>query len=309
MNLYLSKDIVSNLEYDNDMIAVYVALKCIYYSERNDMYVSDNMLAYELTGDTEPTRYFKQHIHNGIEQLAKANIITVINKVGKSEYVIDAAKLNEDDYFVIITREEVRKIFSIQGKTDKFALLRYFIMMMITINSTDYIADENGKVKNRFVGYMPTTYLASLVGIPETIGIDYTAILEQIELIYVYRHNKYLHQDGEIRSICNHYGRYADAKYIKQFAEQYETTSGVITNDKQVLQKKGNNSRSLTQKYNALCNGKKYPIDTIYEIWKFTKEHNKNLNKDDDTYRSEDVFVPFLMELKEMQQKKRWLTK
>jgi hypothetical protein len=229
--IYVSKRITSNLELDNNVIGAYVALRSLYTSEKEIMYVSDNMLCYELTGNKPFTRYFKESVHDGLAVLIDTGLVKVIETVSKTEYILDLSDLfissvkatDEGDYYTIIYPDEIYKIFNLEGKTDKFALCRYFIQMLGTINFNEgiYVGSGGGtEMISNFVGYMTSEYLAKITGISNDIGLNYTSILEELELVYVYRHDKYIHKDGTIKSFTNHYGRYEDAEHIVQFAKE-----------------------------------------------------------------------------------------
>lgn len=316
MDIYLSKTVCSNLELDNETIGAYIALRSLYNVNKPIMYVTYNMLCYELFGSAKFTKYFKQSIHNGLVNLINFGLVSVVEEIGKSEYILDLSKLhigtvNETkEYYQIVTLDEIHKIFNLEGKTDKFALCRYFIQMLSTINfEMGIYIDAIGNEYRNFVGFMTQDYLAQITGITTDSVIVYNDILEKEKLVYIYRHNNYICDNGSIKSFTNHYGRYKDAEYIKKFAMQYEETNGIVSEEAKLVKKKSNNGRSLMQKYNALCNGKDYSVREVEEIYNYV--HAKNLalveNVEDeeerfiiaqsmDGYKSEEVFEYYLDE-------------
>lgn len=308
MNIYLSKTICSNLELNNETIGVYVALRSLYRTDKSAVYISDNMLCYELLGATNFTRYFKQSVHDGLMNLIDSGLISVVAAIGKSEYILDLSQLHidnckeakntEKNFYVTVSMDEIHRIFAAEGKTDKFSLCRYFIQLIGSINFSQSIYIGTGSVTkriNNFVGYMTTEYLAKISGISKDIGINYTSILENLKLIYVYRHDSYIHEDGVIKSLPNHYGRYQDSAHIKEFAVQYETQTNFFSDATNLIKKQNNKGRSLSQKYNALCNGKEYTIEEIKEIYEYIHAKNLTIQENSDcNYKSEEVFAAYV---------------
>ena len=70
MDIYLNKEIIENLDLTNYDIAVYVALRSIYVSAREEFYISVRMIAYELFGCKIP-RSATDHIKQSISHLAE----------------------------------------------------------------------------------------------------------------------------------------------------------------------------------------------------------------------------------------------
>lgn len=277
MDIFIKKDILHDKRIDSSTMATYIAMRSIYTMQRSTQYVTVDMLCYELCGDTSYTKYMKQAINKGINTLAEIGYITILQTIGKSDYVIDMDGIffdTNDEFFVVIANTEINKIFSLTGNIDKFGLLRYFACMIGTINNKDFIytMDFEDGALNNFVGYQTLKVLSGLSGIPEKTCISYNSILESLALVYIYRHEKYS-TDGEIKSLNNHYGRRCYAKYIKQFALEYEDSLG---DSKRIIKakKEANEKRSMTQKYNAFLNGAEYSDDELIDL--YTQIHSFN---------------------------------
>ena len=272
LDIFIGKNVLNNKDLSNSVIATYIALRSIYNQKKDCYYINPSMLCFELFGNSSYTRYTKESITEGLVALELLGLIKTVEDISKTETIYDLSALfiDEEEYYVILRSDEIHSICNLDERVDKFGVLRYFACMIGTIdyNSHIYIGSGSGcESVNNFVGYMTQDYLASLCGIPTTTIINYNRILEENELIYIYRHNSYRTEEGSIKSICNHYGRYENAEYIIQFAEQYEDVTG---GDNIIRAKKdANYRRSMTQKYHALCNGKEYSETEVKEI----KEH------------------------------------
>lgn len=303
MNIYIKKDILCNNDLDNATIGTYIALRIIYSLNRPVQYITDNMLCYELCGNSSYTRYMRQAITSGLDKLNELNLISIKEKVGK-DYIIDMSNLffdTDEDYYVILADTEIHTVFGLTGNTDKFALLRYFACMISTINNKDFVytRDFEDGVLNNFVGYMKIEYISSLAGIPKQSAITYNKTLEDLGLIFIYRHEKYCSEDGEIKSLANHYGRKCYEKYIEQFATEYEQTLG---ESKAIIEAKkdANNRRSLTQKYNAFMNDAEYSEEEVFDLYVHILKHNGKYQKIIDGSMDQEIIAKAEKEIKDV---------
>ena len=224
-NIYLSNDIINDLELSDVEIAVYVALRSIYSSIRNTQFVSYNMIAYELFGHSDYTTTAHQYITNGLNNLIKRGLVSVVKKLSKTEFELDMSKLffdsDDNEYYTVIKRDEVHKIMNIQNKMDKFKLLRYFITCLRTLCRT-----QGTDIKKGIVGFMPQEYLCELMGVSFDTNfkllLQYNKVLEDNKIMYIYHHQNVRRTvKGQIHSLPNHYGRYEDMDEIIKYATNY----------------------------------------------------------------------------------------
>lgn len=225
-NIYLSNDIINDLELSDVEVAVYIALRSIYTSMRNTQFVSYNMIAYELFGHSDYTNTAHQYITNGLNSLIKRDLVSVVKKLSRTEFELDLSKLffdfdTDGEYYTIIKRDEVHKIMNIQNKMDKFKLLRYFTTCLRTLCRT-----QGTDVKKGIVGFMPQEYLCELMGVSFDTNfkllLQYNKVLEDNKIMYIYHHqNMRRTVKGQIHSLPNHYGRYEDMDEIIKYATNY----------------------------------------------------------------------------------------
>ena len=207
--------------------AVYVALRSIYISKRTTQFVSYNMLAYELFGHSDYTTTAHRHISNGLNNLIKKGLVSVVNNLSKTEFELDMNKLyfdfdDDGEYYTVIKRDEVHKIMNIENKMDKFKLLRYFITCLRTLCRT-----QGTKIKKGIVGFMPIEYLCDLMGVSFDTNfkllLQYNKVLEDNKIMYIYHHQNMRRTiKGQVHSLPNHYGRYEDMDEIIKYATSYE---------------------------------------------------------------------------------------
>lgn len=298
MDIYLSNNIIGDLNYTDSEIAVYVALKSIYVSSRDYQVVSYNMIAYELYANKDIRNSFYESVKKAFLDLVSKNIVSVIFDLSTTEFVVDLKQLYFDgnknkEYYTVVRDNEVHTIMNINNKMNKFKLLRYYITCLRTLSRTQGIySDYYGNRKINFVGFMTQEYLCYETNIKyrsnKKLIQQYNDILEQSKILYVHRHTKMKRDKitGQFKSFTNHYGRYEDKEEIIKFALQYEKECGV--NDEIVQSEKANNKRRNSARYNLLCWDfdkyvNEYSNDDLIAIYKQISHDNKLIEKELET--------------------------
>lgn len=260
-------------------LATYTALLSLIRDE--EMYIlctTPDILCYQLTNKLCNSRRFRESISVGLDELL--NFKYILSKYEKKNHlVLDCSKLHlsDNDFFTIITHEEVLKIFQIET-TNGFSLLRYFIYLIGTISSSIDVWLDAVQHKTRVVGNLTIDYISKLSGISERSVIEYNKILENAGLLYIYRQKDFLLNEtsGEITTLPNAYGRPLDKIYIDTFAlNQQKNKESYKWVDNNI--KKANTKRRLAQMFLQLSkgNGEKYSRDDIFEIYKYVISENK----------------------------------
>ena len=227
--IFLKREIIESENLTEKGVSVYVALRRIMQKDINEYFTSYNMIAYQLTGVGKNKRAMIDSVKEGLQELIDKNLVSVIEKIGINEFVLELSQIHlnaEENCFTKIEEEEVRKIFSIENKTDKIKLLRYFAALVGTFNNAE------GYSK---VGYMAQDYFVCRNIISRSQVYVMTKVLEDNDLIFVYRSGKMIiNVDGSIKKITNCYGRAKDEQFITNFGRQHEKTCG-LTDEKKVV--------------------------------------------------------------------------
>ena len=285
MDIYLNKEIIENLDLTNYDIAVYVALRSMYVSTKEEFYISVRMIAYELFGCKIPQRGIN-HIKESISHLAEYGLFEIVSSLSGSEFIINGKNLHletynnrtkEGSFFTVVDSDEVKQIMSMDIGKAKYPLLRFFLNVLGTFNRSQGVYDGLGTAIQNFVGYMGQDYIGGLSGINRCVVEDYFEILEEAKILYVYRHDKVQRQDGgQIKSLTNHYGRYADRASILDFALQYEDSLfGTSPADR------ANEKRSMMAKYGFILKDPekylpKYSDAELIEIYQYVCDRHKS---------------------------------
>lgn len=286
MEIFLRKKVIEDVNINNDGLAVYVALRKLMNKDEKEYFVSYNMIAYSLYGNTDYGRRFLDHIKYGLQNLIDMELIKVVSTIGKTEFICDLSKLffstdnvaETKDYFIKIYTDEVHKIM--QSNKDKFNLLKCFIH---TVGSMDYKAKVYIDIayQNVEVGYMTQDYLGSLCGMVQVDYYKYSVELENIGVLYVKR-NEDFYLDGDIpKRLINCYGRPSDKELIDKYADKYAEMKDSVKfkSGRNVNLKKTNHKKSLAMKYNAIVGGKRYSDAETKEIYEYCLAANKNYEK------------------------------
>lgn len=214
MQLWLREDIYKDSNLSVYGLSAYCAIRSLITNEETTNLVTTlEILSYQLTGTLKSSRRFYETLKIGLDELIENKIITKVEEY-KKHYLIDCKNLfitEDNQYFTIITFEEMRKIFQIKN-TNGFLLLKYFVFLVDSISSSVDVYLDAFQHKNRVVGKMTFNYLMKVSGLSKKSIIDYTKALENAELIYINRSNDFLlnEENGEISRLPNIYGRPED---------------------------------------------------------------------------------------------------
>ena len=279
ITLLIPEKLIFDNTFSNYSLAVYCVLRTLSQPTQLPIQcVTQEQVEFYLTGQLSNRRRMNDYIKCGINELVENHIIEK-NDIVQKHFILDCTNLctNESqEHFVIITFEEVKKIFNVEN-TNNFLLLKYFCSLIWTISSKITVYLENGEYKNRVVGNFTIDYLSELSGIGVRTIIEYNKILEEIGLIYIYRQEDFvLDKENNIKRLNNIYGRASDIEYITTFAKNqqkhYESYRYLENNNK-----KANNKRRLAQMYQQLLKerGEKYTEKDIIEIYNYVIEQNQ----------------------------------
>lgn len=246
------------------VIAVLNYLQC-----SKHQYVSTSIIeiGFHLTGRwldiRGKARRLYEGIREGLQLLIKNNIVKVFSQNG-DYYVLYDENLSVDpvnEKFVVIYSNEMQKIF--QESNKPFAVFRFFVLLIGTLNvrTKEWHMSQDGMAVN-------WEYSKSTVN-------GYFTQLEDMKLVYVYRHNK-RRTDGTYRKINNSYGRYEDKEKIISEAESYAELIATEEDFKEL------DRRSIKMRYNSFRKGgKKYEnnLPLIIELYSDCVLYNKSLEK------------------------------
>lgn len=284
ITLLIPKSISESREYSDYALTTYCLLQELSVpTQLSIQCVTCNQLAYYLTGKVSQQRNkITDYIKCGINELDEKGII-IKQKEFSKHYILDCNNLwinTDSGNFTKIYFNEVQQIFKIKN-INNFALLRYFIFVIGTLNWNITVYLPNGEYKNGVVGNFTIDYLAKKTGISKRSAIEYNKILEKEKLLYVYRQKDFVvDEENNIKSLSNIYGRYCDMEYVEAFAnnqKEYKKSYRYIKNNQEIT----NNKRRLAQMYQQLLKGKreKYTEKQITDIYKYVISENQKYER------------------------------
>ena len=286
ITLFVPKSITEDSHFSNYAIAVYCVLQALYTSAyMENICITSQQIAYMLTENMDCFKRKHQisnHIQCGLDELLENSIVSKKDEYQKY-YILDCANLwvdTEKNYFSSMTCNKLKIIFHVNN-TNNFLLLRYYITIIGTISNTIKVYLPNGNYKTGVVGNLTLDYLAELAGISTRSVIEYNKLLEELGLLYVYRHEDFtINKDDGIRRLSNVYGKPVDQEYIDKFAanqQQYQETYKY----RESKLEKANNKRRLAQMYQQILkgNGEKYSREEIVEIYSYVISENEKYER------------------------------
>lgn len=247
MDIFLDSKIITDDTLSSNAIAAYTALRMIQNLNTNQYYVNIKLLTFQLTDDIVLSRKYMERLSDGLNELIVNKYIEVITNKADKDYILDISNLiinnysdgsKERNFFIIIESDEIHKIMNLDSRLDKFSVLRYFMCMLSTINYNATYYDVMGNAYNNFVGFMTNDYIGSLCGVTSYTTYDkYNHLLEDNEMIYIYRHNILIRDEkGQLKNPPNHYGRYKDKELIVGYSvnrENFELGEDIV--DKKLM--------------------------------------------------------------------------
>lgn len=279
MKLFIEESIYKDQNISVYGLSVYCALKTLIITEENkNIYVTTELLAYQLTRSIHCQRRFLDYIRTGLNELIDLQIIKKTDEKSK-HYVFDCSKLfidTEKQHFTIIESEELLTIFRIKT-ANNFMLLKYFIYLMGTISSSIDVWLDAYDHRNRVIGNLTIDRISHISNTPERTIIEYNKLLEENNLLYVHRAEDFIidKSNGSITRFKNIYGRPVDKIYIDAFAAQQKKYKQSYIYKENTIED-ANRKRSYAQKYNWLCKGydKKYSLEQIRDIYEYVLTEN-----------------------------------
>ena len=288
-NLFLNKDLVTGNSLTVDGVLAYTALRIIIdesiplYNQTNTVdCVSVNRLAYALVGDMDYEKVLIDSLVRGLTEMASAEYITIrkdLSTKASYEYVLDLSNMwldTDKDKFIIVSPNEVYKIMTCKEvMKKKISMLKYFMALVSTF---DWSLDSK-------IGHMSQQFIADQADNSVRTCQRYNEILEEMEMIFVYKSNDKVRINDKLKQIKNCYSRFADKGICEQYASNYENMYGT---QHKIVQSKKNKAqadvnRRLGAIYNQICFGNTdYDEETIKAVYKYIVNKNKSLQEEID---------------------------
>ena len=262
MKLFLEKKLNKN----NKETAILAILNGIYSKKYNLLSTSVCLIGYEMTGrflksSSRKERTIIEGIRDAICSLMDKGIIEIIDQ-NNDNYIFSGKGLevnSDKKKFVVLEQWEMQSIFERANKP--FNVFSFYCSLIGTINN---------QTKE---WHMPQDEMVTLWGYGKETVNDYLEQLENLKLIYVYRHRK-RRANGTYQKLNNSYGRYCDKDVVIAEALKYSNT--VECED--FVEKL--DRRAIKLRYNAYCEGAKKYVNNpaaVIALYRECLAYNKSL--------------------------------
>ena len=246
-------------------LPVMMVLNGLHSGKHDYLFTSISEISYTMTGSWIDKRNNDRRLYNGIKDalstLAERKMITILDQNGDN-YIISnkGLEVNTDkEKFIVVELWEMQKIFSESSKP--FNVFTFYVNLIGTVNNKT----------NEW--HMSQDEMVSLWGASKRTVNDYLEQLENMQLIYVYRHKK-RRANGTYQKLNNSYGRYCDREAVISEALKYSDT--VECED--FVEKL--DRRAIKLRYNAYCEGAKKYINNpvaVIALYRECLAYNKSL--------------------------------
>ena len=283
VTILVPKSLISNLEISHYSITVYCLIKkLLYFSNENTLCLTIPQLTFYLTGEIPIRRNsLCDHLQQGLSDLIENDYIE-LETIQQKHYLLNCEKLWFDtgsETFVSISYDEVVDIFKING-VNNHRLLRYYIFLIGTFNGNLSVKLSNGVSKKGVVSDMGIGYLSEQTDISQKTIMDYNRLLEQSNLIYIYRFTDFICSGDVLKNSHNIYGRYKDKEYVDAYVKMKQKRNGNKSNS-HIGAEEVNDKRSLAQIYRNICAGKAdgYSKRQIMRAYSYICSENEKYEK------------------------------
>ena len=262
MKLFLDKQLNTN----DKETAILAILNGMYSKKYNHLSTSVCLIGYEMTGrflksSSRKERTIIEGIRDAICSLMDKGIIEIIDQ-NNDNYIFSGKGLevnSDKKKFVVLEQWEMQSIFERANKP---------------INVFSFYCSLIGTINNQTKEWhMPQDEMVTLWGYGKETVNDYLEQLENLKLIYVYRHRK-RRANGTYQKLNNSYGRYCDKEAVISEALKYSDT--VECED--FVEKL--DRRAIKLRYNAYCEGAKKYVNNpaaVIALYRECLAYNKSL--------------------------------
>ena len=213
--IFLNHNIVQS-GLSEQAFAVYISLLDMINEADDQVYVSLAQIHLKLTGHTMMKRAERDGFLMGLDQLCDEKIISIVEPIGKSEFLVDVSPLKQryeaHEYYDVVYLDEVRKIMNIND-INNLLLLRYFCIAISTFDYQHRIGADS-----RIMGSQTIDNLAKMCDIHIQSAAKYNRILEANELLFMHHYHVKNKKDGGFKTI-NSYCRYKNKEFIENLEE------------------------------------------------------------------------------------------
>lgn len=298
--IFLENDVIRNSDLTDDGLLAYVGLRIMANNQKVKDYVLYDYITYCLCG-VMGNDNLKKYVKNGIADLEHLGFVNVLDttNVGKEidlSNIMFSVNKDEPSEFKYFTKINKNELFTILNSTEKFKIkiLRYFICMISTLNHSKYSGDTINQFTN--VGSQSIQHLAELSNISKNAVIHYNKFLEENQLIYICRSDKFVANENGIieKNFTNCYGRPEDKYSINSFQWKIENRYNANTGIK-LLSDNVNTKRSMKMKFHHLKTGKglKYSLEELNAIKEYidNTNHNATVRKQEVVFSDDDIAI------------------
>ena len=207
----------------------------------------------------------KRYIRDAIEYLITERIIDVVESCGDYFEIVNNFIITKVNKFTMITLLELKTVTKLAvGRSNK--LINYFIFVLSTIN------------QNTKVSFYSIDKLADVIGINASSVKDYNRILEDANLLFIYRFSETKIIQGVASKMNNLYGRPSDKIAIETYAKNRVCKLDEIDAN---LKLDSNAKRSISKQYNDYVNGTYTgDVSSLYDKCKLYNKAKPDKEKD-----------------------------
>ncbi|MEY8425885.1 hypothetical protein AALB52_25115, partial [Lachnospiraceae bacterium 38-14] len=92
--LFLNNAVIRDTNLSDYEVAVYVALRSLYDSQKVMQYITYNSVVFELYNSLKISRRYLEHIKSALDSLVEKGIIKKVDSFSTTEFIVDMSNLH-----------------------------------------------------------------------------------------------------------------------------------------------------------------------------------------------------------------------
>lgn len=247
--LYIANEIIRDENLSDDEVLVYVFLQILTYSSNYDSVTFNvKQIVDQAYGEVNSHSCYDS-VNSAFNSIVKKDYLDIVKESPRWWRIYMTSFAVTKEGYVVVDADDIRKIVDEESLRNRASVVRYYLLLLSSIYS---------KTK---VGTYDQSWFANVMKVTNQTLSKYLAILEDMQLVAVYR--------SALNNVSNTYGRYDDMALVRMEGEKRSKGREAHEN--------ANSKRKYIRMYRSFLDGKEYDKDTLKEILHAMNERNNEI--------------------------------
>lgn len=247
--LYVSNDVIRDKNLTDEAVVVYVFLQVLTYSPNYDSVTFNTSQIVDQAYGEVSSHSVGDKVKAGLKCIIDNGYLDIRRESSHWWRIFMTSYTLQENGYVAVDASVIRSIMDKENLYNRPSIVRYYLLLLSSIYT---------KTK---VGTYDQGWFCNILGVTKQTISKYTKVLEDLNLIYVYR--------SAFSNISNTYGRFEDRELVR--IEGGKRSHGREAHDN------ANIKRRYVTMYRHFIEGKEYEQDVLKEILQAMESRNNEL--------------------------------